>query len=152
MCGIIGVSNHEEAANVAFLGLCALQHRGEEAAGIVSYDGGDIHITKNKGLVADAFDEQSLKGLKGKTAIGHSRYSTTGSNNYKNKGSTRSARPSRRSGSPTRLRTTSWTSSAPRAISRRSSAAPRPGRPTCSLRRRDRWPQSAAATTSSPTT
>ena len=84
MCGIIGVSNHKEAANVAFLGLYALQHRGEEAAGIVSYDGEDIHITKNKGLVADAFDEQSLKSLKGKTAIGHSRYSTTGSNNYKN--------------------------------------------------------------------
>jgi len=84
MCGIVGISNHKEAANIAFLGLYALQHRGEEAAGIVSYDGKNIHITKNKGLVADAFDEQSLKGLKGKTAIGHSRYSTTGSNNYKN--------------------------------------------------------------------
>lgn len=84
MCGIIGVSNHEEAANIAFLGLYALQHRGEEAAGIASYDGKDIHIIKNSGLVADAFDEQSLKGLKGKTAIGHSRYSTTGSSNFKN--------------------------------------------------------------------
>ncbi len=84
MCGIIGVSNHEEAANIAFLGLYALQHRGEEAAGIASFDGKDIHITKNKGLVADAFSEQSLKGLKGKSAIGHSRYSTTGSSNYKN--------------------------------------------------------------------
>lgn len=84
MCGIIGVSNHDEAANIAFLGLYALQHRGEEAAGIASYDGKDIHITKNTGLVADAFDETSLKGLKGKTAIGHSRYSTTGSSNYKN--------------------------------------------------------------------
>ena len=84
MCGIIGVSNHEEAANIAFLGLYALQHRGEEAAGIASYDGQDIHITKNPGLVADAFEEASLKSLKGKTAIGHSRYSTTGSSNYKN--------------------------------------------------------------------
>ena len=84
MCGIIGISNHEEAANIAFLGLYALQHRGEEAAGIASYDGRDIHITKNPGLVADAFNEESLKGLKGKTAIGHSRYSTTGSSNYKN--------------------------------------------------------------------
>lgn len=84
MCGIIGVSNHEEAANIAFLGLYALQHRGEEAAGIVSYDGQDIHITKNPGLVADAFNEESLKGLKGKTSIGHTRYSTTGSSNYKN--------------------------------------------------------------------
>lgn len=84
MCGIIGVSNHEEAANIAFLGLYALQHRGEEAAGIASYDGRDIHITKNPGLVADAFDEESLRGLRGKIAIGHSRYSTTGSSNLKN--------------------------------------------------------------------
>jgi len=84
MCGIIGVSNHKEAANIAFLGLYALQHRGEEAAGIASYDGQDIHVTKNKGLVADSFNELSLKALKGKTAIGHSRYSTTGSSNYKN--------------------------------------------------------------------
>jgi amidophosphoribosyltransferase len=84
MCGIIGVSNHKEASNIAFLGLYALQHRGEEAAGIASYDGKDIHITKNKGLVADAFDEQSLSNLKGTTAIGHCRYSTTGSSNYKN--------------------------------------------------------------------
>ncbi len=84
MCGIIGVSDHEEAANIAFLGLYALQHRGEEAAGITSYDGQDIHITKGPGLVADVFNEESLKNLKGKTAIGHSRYSTTGSSNYKN--------------------------------------------------------------------
>lgn len=84
MCGIIGVSDHEEAANIAFLGLYALQHRGEEAAGITSYDGRDIHITKGPGLVADVFNEESLKNLKGKTAIGHSRYSTTGSSNYKN--------------------------------------------------------------------
>ena len=84
MCGIIGVSNHDEAANIAFLGLYALQHRGEEAAGIVSYDGNNIHITKKPGLVSDTFDEDSLKNLKGRTAIGHSRYSTTGSSNFKN--------------------------------------------------------------------
>ena len=84
MCGIVGVSNHPEAAKIAFLGLYALQHRGEEAAGIASYDGKDIHITKSPGLVADAFDEQSLNGLKGFIAIGHSRYSTTGSSNTKN--------------------------------------------------------------------
>ncbi len=84
MCGIIGVSNHEEAAKVAFLGLYALQHRGEEAAGIASYDGKDIHITKAVGLVADAFDERSLGALKGNVSIGHSRYSTTGSSNVKN--------------------------------------------------------------------
>src|SRR3989338_8239911 len=83
MCGIIGVANHEDAAKIAFLGLYALQHRGEEAAGIASYDG-NIHIVKNPGLVADALDEKSMEGLKGKVAIGHCRYSTTGSSNYKN--------------------------------------------------------------------
>ncbi len=84
MCGIIGVSKHDEAAKVAFMGLYALQHRGEEAAGIASFDGKDIYITKNQGQVADAFDERSLASLKGYAAIGHSRYSTTGSSNIKN--------------------------------------------------------------------
>ena len=84
MCGIVGVSNHKEAAKIAFLGLYALQHRGEEAAGIASYDGKNIHISKSQGLVADAFEEKALSQLKGKVAIGHSRYSTTGSNNIKN--------------------------------------------------------------------
>ena len=70
MCGIIGVSNHEEAANIAFLGLYALQHRGEEAAGIATYDGDNIHINKNTGLVADAFDENTLKSSKGNMARG----------------------------------------------------------------------------------
>ena len=84
MCGIIGISNHKEAAKLAFLGLYALQHRGEEAAGIASYDGEDVHIKKEVGLVADAFDEKTLEALKGKTAIGHCRYSTTGSSHGKN--------------------------------------------------------------------
>ena len=84
MCGIIGISNHPDAAKVAFLGLYALQHRGEEAAGIVSYDGKDTRIHKNRGLVADAFDERSLAELKGSVAIGHCRYSTTGSSNENN--------------------------------------------------------------------
>lgn len=84
MCGIIGVSNHKDAAGVAYLGLYALQHRGEEAAGIASYDDENIHMIKNSGLVADAFDERSIDELKGSTAIGHCRYSTTGSSNYKN--------------------------------------------------------------------
>jgi amidophosphoribosyltransferase len=84
MCGIIGVSNHKEASKIAYLGLYALQHRGEEATGIASYDGKDIHIVKNPGLVADAFDERTLSELKGTTAIGHCRYSTTGSSNFKN--------------------------------------------------------------------
>ena len=84
MCGIVGVSNHKDAAKIAFLGLYALQHRGEEAAGIVSYDGKRIYMNKATGLVADTFSEEAIKNLKGKTAIGHSRYSTTGSSNTKN--------------------------------------------------------------------
>src|SRR3989338_6109759 len=84
MCGIVGVTNHPEAAKIAFLGLYALQHRGEEAAGIVSYDGKNIHVRKEPGLVADAFGEAALRSLKGSTAIGHCRYSTTGSNTVKN--------------------------------------------------------------------
>lgn len=84
MCGIVGVSNHKEAAKLAFLGLYALQHRGEEAAGLVSYDGRKIHMSKAIGLVADVFNEDNLRDLKGKIAIGHTRYSTTGSSNTKN--------------------------------------------------------------------
>ena len=84
MCGIIGVARHKQAAKIAFLGLYALQHRGEEAAGIATYDGKDIHIIKNPGLVADALNADALEGLKGQTAIGHCRYSTTGSSTFKN--------------------------------------------------------------------
>ena len=84
MCGIIGISNHKEASKIAFLGLYALQHRGEEAAGIAAFDGKDIHIVKNRGLVADALNGNILEELKGSTAIGHCRYSTTGSSNVKN--------------------------------------------------------------------
>lgn len=84
MCGIIGVSNHKDAAEVAYLGLYALQHRGEESAGIASYSDNQIHLAKNSGLVADAFDEKAMDQLKGTAAIGHCRYSTTGSSNYKN--------------------------------------------------------------------
>ena len=84
MCGIIGISNNPDASKLAFLGLYALQHRGEEAVGIASYDGKEVNIAKEKGLVADAFDEKEIDGLKGATAIGHCRYSTTGSSNYKN--------------------------------------------------------------------
>ena len=84
MCGIIGISNHKEAAKASFLGLYALQHRGEESAGIASYDGREMRIMKNPGLVADALNEKALNKLKGRTAIGHCRYSTTGSSNFKN--------------------------------------------------------------------
>lgn len=84
MCGIIGVSKHKDAAKIAFLGLYALQHRGEESAGIVTFDGKDIHTIKNPGLVADALHENGLSELKGETAVGHARYSTTGSSTFKN--------------------------------------------------------------------
>jgi amidophosphoribosyltransferase len=84
VCGIIGISNHKDAAKIAFLGLYALQHRGEEAAGIATYDGKDIHLVKNRGLVADAITVPALEELNGTTAIGHCRYSTTGSSNLKN--------------------------------------------------------------------
>jgi len=84
MCGIIGISNHIDAAKIVYSGLYALQHRGEEAAGIASFDKDGMHSIRNPGLVADAFDETSLLQLKGKVAIGHCRYSTTGSSNSKN--------------------------------------------------------------------
>ncbi len=81
MCGIVAVAGVPEAAKLAFLGLYALQHRGQEAAGIVAFDGqgpGEARIQKGTGLVAEAFDEQKLADLPGSTAIGHIRYSTAG--------------------------------------------------------------------------
>lgn len=84
MCGVVGISNHKDAAKIAFLGLYALQHRGEEAAGIAAYDGRGIHLVKNPGLVVDAVPTEAISELKGQTAIGHCRYSTTGSSNIKN--------------------------------------------------------------------
>lgn len=84
MCGIIGISDHPEASKLAYLGLYALQHRGEEAAGIATYDGNNMHIIKDRGLVFDVFNEAGLESLKGHVAIAHTRYSTTGSSSKKN--------------------------------------------------------------------
>lgn len=84
MCGIVGISHHKEAAKMAFLGLYALQHRGEEAAGIVTYDGRDIHVIRKPGLAVDNFDESNISQLKGHMAVAHTRYSTTGSSTIKN--------------------------------------------------------------------
>ena len=84
MCGIVGISHHKEASKMAFLGLYALQHRGEEAAGIVTYDGKDTHVIKKSGLAVDNFDESNIGKLKGHVAIAHTRYSTTGSSSAKN--------------------------------------------------------------------
>jgi amidophosphoribosyltransferase len=84
MCGIVGLSHHKEAGKMAFLGLYALQHRGEEAAGIVTYDGEQMHVVKKDGLAVDNFDESNIAHLKGHMAIAHTRYSTTGSSQTKN--------------------------------------------------------------------
>ncbi|HZV82995.1 MAG TPA: amidophosphoribosyltransferase [Geobacteraceae bacterium] len=84
-CGIFGIFNHAEASNLTYLGLYALQHRGQEACGIVSSDGKNLHSHKAMGLVADVFgDQNTFKKLPGNSAIGHVRYSTTGSSVIKN--------------------------------------------------------------------
>lgn len=77
-CGIFGIFGHPDAANLAYLGLYALQHRGQEAAGIVSSDGKKLYCEKSMGLVADIFTDERIKKLPGHAAIGHNRYSTTG--------------------------------------------------------------------------
>jgi len=77
-CGVFGVYGHPDAANLTYLGLYSLQHRGQESAGIVSTDGKKLHCQKEMGLVADIFTEDRIKKLPGHAAIGHNRYSTTG--------------------------------------------------------------------------
>ncbi len=79
-CGVIGIWNHEDASRLAYLGLYAMQHRGQESAGIVSYDHKTLLQHKGLGLVGDVFSESTLNYLKGNVAIGHVRYSTTGQN------------------------------------------------------------------------
>jgi amidophosphoribosyltransferase len=83
-CGIFGVYGHPEAANLTYLGLYALQHRGQEGSGICSSDGRHLFLEKSRGLVADVFSEKRLKRLPGHTAIGHNRYSTAGSSILRN--------------------------------------------------------------------
>lgn len=84
-CGIFGIFNHPEAANLTYLGLYALQHRGQEACGIVSSDGSRLRAHKSMGLVADVFGNPEIfKALPGRSAIGHVRYSTTGDSVLKN--------------------------------------------------------------------
>ena len=79
MCGIVGVSNHPEAARLAYLALYALQHRGQESAGIVTLDaGGTARAHRGMGLVSDVFSAPVIAGLTGTTAVGHTRYSTAG--------------------------------------------------------------------------
>jgi len=84
-CGVFGVSNNADASALTTLGLHALQHRGQEGCGIVSFDGNKYYLEKKFGLVGDNFNkEKILKSLKGNYAIGHNRYSTTGENTLRN--------------------------------------------------------------------
>ena len=84
-CGIFGVFNHEDASALAALGLHALQHRGQEGCGIVSFDGKNYHSEKRQGLVGDHFtNTDTIKKLPGNFAIGHNRYSTTGETSLRN--------------------------------------------------------------------
>ena len=85
MCGVFGIRSVErEVARLTYFGLFALQHRGQEAAGIAVSDEGRLTVLRDLGLVAQVFDEQKLQGLTGEVAIGHTRYSTTGSNAWTN--------------------------------------------------------------------
>ncbi|HTM39038.1 MAG TPA: amidophosphoribosyltransferase [Terriglobales bacterium] len=77
-CGVVAIYQHPEAETLAYLGLHALQHRGQESAGIVTSDGLSLHIHKAMGLVADIFTEKKLSRIRGTLAIGHTRYSTSG--------------------------------------------------------------------------
>jgi amidophosphoribosyltransferase len=84
-CGIFGISNHDDASALTALGLHALQHRGQEGCGIVSFDGKNYHSEKRQGLVGDHFtNSETLKKLPGRFAIGHNRYSTTGETSLRN--------------------------------------------------------------------
>ena len=84
-CGVFGISNHNDASALAALGLHALQHRGQEGCGIVSFDGKNYHSEKRQGLVGDHFtNPETLKKLPGDFAIGHNRYSTTGETSLRN--------------------------------------------------------------------
>jgi amidophosphoribosyltransferase len=83
-CGVFGIFGHPEAANLSYLGLYALQHRGQESAGIATADGVKVRISRAMGHVADAFDERTLETLPGHVAIGHTRYSTTGESRLQN--------------------------------------------------------------------
>ena len=84
MCGIFGIFNHPEASNHTYLGLYALQHRGQESAGIVSSDDKQLYHYRQMGLVSEIFTRDILKKLSGNSAIGHVRYSTAGSSELKN--------------------------------------------------------------------
>jgi amidophosphoribosyltransferase len=85
MCGVFGIRSEErDVSRLAYFGLFALQHRGQESAGIAVSDGGHLTVLRDMGLVAQVFNEQQLQALPGEVAIGHTRYSTTGANRWAN--------------------------------------------------------------------
>jgi amidophosphoribosyltransferase len=84
MCGIFGIANQAEASRLTYLGLYALQHRGQESTGIASSDDEQVYLHKSMGHVADVYDEDTLAKLKGMNAIGHTRYSTAGDSSENN--------------------------------------------------------------------
>ena len=79
MCGIFGIEGHEDAANLVYLGLYALQHRGQESSGICAWSGSQMAVERGMGHVADIFQAPVLARLPGRRALGHTRYSTAGS-------------------------------------------------------------------------
>ena len=83
-CGLFGIYGHPNAAELTYYGLYALQHRGQESAGITASDGIDLRTYKGMGLVGQVFDKNILRSLPGHVAIGHVRYSTSGSSHIKN--------------------------------------------------------------------
>jgi hypothetical protein len=83
-CGVFGIFGHPEAANLTYLGLYALQHRGQESAGIASSDGVQIRVSKAMGYVHDVFNGDTLARLPGRSAVGHVRYSTAGESRLAN--------------------------------------------------------------------
>ncbi|MDA8028135.1 MAG: amidophosphoribosyltransferase [Nitrospiraceae bacterium] len=83
-CAVFGIYNHPEAGNLTYLGLYALQHRGQEGCGIATMDDGRMIIRKGEGLVSEFFRESVISELKGRSAIGHNRYSTAGSDSQRN--------------------------------------------------------------------
>ena len=104
MCGVFGIrSSDRDVARLTYFGLFALQHRGQESAGIAVSNGGRLTVLREMGLVAHVFDEEKLQALPGDVAIGHARYSTTGSSRWSNaqplvqhgRGPHRRARPQR---------------------------------------------------------
>ena len=83
-CGVFGIFGHPEAANMTYLGLYALQHRGQESAGIAASDGTKVRISRAMGYVADTFNAAELANLPGTLALGHVRYSTAGESKLSN--------------------------------------------------------------------